>query len=49
MIDTGQIMDSLTNLALDYGPKLLGAIAVWIIGGWVIKIIKSFFKNDVKK
>ena len=26
-----------TEMAVTYGPKIIAAIAVWIIGGWVIK------------
>ena len=26
-------------MTLLYGPKLIGAIIVWVIGGWVIKAI----------
>lgn len=37
--------DKAIELMLTYGPKLVGAILVWIIGGIVIKIlIKSFDK-----
>ncbi len=38
----------LETLAL-YGPKLLGAIAVLIIGGWVIKAINKGFKKLLDK
>lgn len=34
-----KIMEQLTNLVVDYGPKLVGAIVVWIIGSWVIKAL----------
>jgi small conductance mechanosensitive channel len=33
------IIDKLTELTLYYGPKLVAAIAVLFIGGWVIKVI----------
>ncbi len=34
-----EIINQITQMTLLYGPKLLGAIAVWIIGGWIIKAI----------
>lgn len=44
-MDTDKILDFISDTALDYGPKLIGAIVVWIIGSWIIKIIiKSFSK-----
>jgi len=39
------IMDKVTSISLTYGPKLIAAIAVWIIGIWIIKaIVKGFGK-----
>lgn len=39
------IFDKITELAITYAPKLVGAILVWIVGGWVIKgLIKTFSK-----
>jgi small conductance mechanosensitive channel len=39
------IFDKITDLAITYAPKLVGAILVWIVGGWVIKgLIKTFSK-----
>jgi small conductance mechanosensitive channel len=44
-MNTEQILDHIYDLALFYGPKVLAAIAVWIIGSWVIKwLSKSFNK-----
>lgn len=34
-----EIIEQATQMTLLYGPKLIGAIAVWIIGGWIIKAI----------
>lgn len=31
----------LTNHAVDFGLKLLGALALWIVGGWLIKFLVS--------
>jgi len=38
-MNTEEIISQITEMAVHYGPKLLGAIAVWIIGGWVVKAI----------
>ena len=34
-----ELLDKLLELAVDYGPKLLGAIAVLVVGGWAIRLI----------
>jgi small conductance mechanosensitive channel len=40
-----QILSQVTAIALEYGPKLIGAIVVWIIGSWIIKaVVKGFSK-----
>lgn len=45
IMDTGQILEQLKFIALEYGPRLIGAIAVWIIGIWIIKLLtKAFIK-----
>ena len=38
-----------TELVLTYGPKLVAAIAVWIIGGWVVKFIVKAFDKAMEK
>jgi len=38
-----------TELALTYGVKLIGAIAVWVIGGWVIKALLKGFGRVMDK
>lgn len=49
-INANTIMDQLTSLVYTYGPKLLGAIAVLIIGNLIIKwIMKAFIKMLDKK
>jgi small conductance mechanosensitive channel len=32
-----QIITQVTEIFVEYSPKVLGAIAVWIVGGWIIK------------
>ena len=33
------IYDNLLEIVFYYGPKLLGALFIWILGLWVIKLI----------
>lgn len=39
MIDVQKMTNLVVEMAIEYGPKLLGAILLWIIGLWVIKMI----------
>ncbi len=40
-----EIINKLSETAVEYGPKLIGAVAVWIIGSWIIGVLsKSFMK-----
>tara|TARA_R110001592_G_scaffold281911_1_gene549522 strand:- start:14360 stop:15232 length:873 start_codon:yes stop_codon:yes gene_type:complete len=38
-MNTDGMLDSATEIALVYGPKLIAAIVVWVIGSWVIKLL----------
>ncbi len=40
-INSDELIAQLTELGLQYGPKILGAIAVWIIGSWIIKALSK--------
>lgn len=48
-MDTGQILEQLKHLSLEYGPRLIGAIVVWIIGIWVIKLLTKAFVKALEK
>jgi small conductance mechanosensitive channel len=48
-MNTEEIFNQMNELVLSYGPKLIGAIAVWIIGGWVIKLLTKGFKSMMDK
>jgi small conductance mechanosensitive channel len=48
-MNTDKIFDQLIQIGVDYGPKLLGAIAVWIIGGWIIKLLVKGFGKMMDK
>ncbi len=38
-MDFSKISDSITALATQFGWKVLGAVAVWLIGGWIIRLV----------
>ena len=40
-----QILNQVNEIVLVYGPRLLGAIAVWIIGSWVVKALTNRFNQ----
>ena len=40
-IDVQLWVDKLLEVGSEYGLKLLGAIAIWFIGSWIIKRIAS--------
>ncbi len=48
-INTEGILDKITELTLSYGPKLIGAIIVWIIGSMVVKAITNAFSKTLDK
>ncbi len=48
-MDMNTIIEQLVGIAVEYGPKLLGAIAVWIIGSWVIKGLVNAFTKMLNK
>ena len=43
------VVEQLTVIAVQYGPKLLGAILVLIVGSWVIKVLSSGFGKMLDK
>ena len=42
-METQEIIDQLTEIIVTYGSELVGAIVVWIIGSWIINILRSAF------
>jgi len=48
-MNSEEIVNQITGMAVLYGPKLIGAILVWIIGGWVIKVIGRVVKRALNK
>ncbi|NLZ94704.1 MAG: mechanosensitive ion channel [Bacteroidales bacterium] len=43
------VMETVTVMAVEYGPKLLGAVLVLILGSWVIKALTSAFGKMLNK
>lgn len=48
-MSTEQIFSQLTKIALEFGPRVIGAIVVWIIGTWIIKALTSAFSKMMDK
>lgn len=48
-MELNKLLEEGTHLALTYAPKLIAAVAVWIIGSWVIKFISSRFIKLLEK
>jgi len=48
-IDINQILEQLTNIIFQYGPKLIGAVVVWIIGSIIIKKLLKLFVRALEK
>ena len=48
MENIDQYMQHLTNFAIQYGPKVLGALVVLILGMWIIKQVVKALKRALK-
>lgn len=48
-MDTQKWIDAGYNLIIDFGPKLISAILIWIIGSWMIKMIIKGFRKAMNK
>ena len=48
-MDTQKWIDAGYNLIVEFGPKLIAAIAIWIIGNWIIKMILKGVKKAMNK
>ncbi len=49
MPDFDQILTNLSEMGIDYGMKVLGALLIIIIGGYFVKRIRVFVHNRLKK
>ena len=48
-MNVNDIFSQLTEFAVTYGVKLVGAVLVWIIGSWIIKAIRNGFGKMMDK
>jgi small conductance mechanosensitive channel len=48
-MNTQEILNQLVTIGVDYGPKLIGAIVVWIIGAWIIKRFSKVLAKSLEK
>ncbi|WP_339623228.1 mechanosensitive ion channel domain-containing protein [uncultured Winogradskyella sp.] len=48
-MDTQKWIDEGYNLIINFGPKLLAAIAIWVIGGWIIKMLLKGVNKAMQK
>ncbi len=48
-MDAKVILEKLIDLAIGYGPRLLGAIAVLLVGLWIIKIVTRSLRRVMNK
>ncbi|MBC2843463.1 mechanosensitive ion channel family protein [Winogradskyella flava] len=48
-METQKWIDAGYNYIVDYGPKIIGAILIWIIGNWVIKLMLKGLKRVLNK
>lgn len=42
-------LNQATEMAVTYGPKLVAAILVWIVGGWVVKVVIKGVSKGMEK
>ena len=44
-----QLFEQITEIIVEYGPKLIGAILVWLIGARIIKALSNAFGKMLEK
>ena len=48
-MNTQEYLNQVTKITVEYGPKVIGAIVVWIIGGWIVKALTRGFGKMLDK
>lgn len=48
-MNTEEIVKKITEMAIEYGPRLIGSILIWIVGIVVIKLLSKAFNNMLEK
>ncbi|MEH6452065.1 MAG: mechanosensitive ion channel domain-containing protein [Psychromonas sp.] len=49
MMNPEEMIELAKGISLEYGPKIIAAIAVWIIGSWIIKLVVSGLSKIMEK
>ncbi|WP_372881023.1 mechanosensitive ion channel family protein [Psychromonas sp.] len=49
MMDVQEMITLVKDISLEYGPTLVAAIAVWVIGVWVINLVVSGLNKVLEK
>ena len=48
-MDTEKIIEQISELATQYGIKVIGTIVIWIVGSWIIKRLLKVAKKAMNK
>ncbi|ARV13312.1 mechanosensitive ion channel protein [Gilvibacter sp. SZ-19] len=48
-MDTEKIIEQISELATQYGIKVIGAIVIWIVGSWIIKRVLKLVRKAMSK
>lgn len=48
-MDLEKWIEKAVDLAVEYGPKIVGALLIWIIGSWVIKKLMKVLRKTLAK
>lgn len=48
-MDTQKWIDEGYNLIVEFGPKLIASILIWIIGSWIIRVLMKGVKKAMQK
>jgi small conductance mechanosensitive channel len=48
-MNSEQILEKLTGILVEYGPRLLGAILVLVLGSWIIKLIMRGIRRMMER
>lgn len=48
-MDAEKLIDEIINFSLEYGPKVIGALVVFIIGSWIVKALTNAFSSLLNK
>ena len=48
-METQQWIDKGYNLIVEFAPKIIAAILIWIIGSWIIKVMLKVLRKTLNK